>query len=223
MAPIYNPPASGGTSISNDEQYFTDLGLISGLSKIIDITGGNTFPTPDETYGVAAVITNNMLKWGTTYNTDSWVGWNIGTMSTVLMICYTTPSLSYVQHMIVCKELADSAKAYIGDDIYMSANSPASNPDVSQMWKEVGGVYTVMGSDATICREAGPLVSSSTYGSAIYVTDSVQKYWVKYGSTGNWMPIFSETDANITSFKSVGLWSRASDQRCTTPFTVWGA
>jgi len=221
MAPIYNPPASASAT-GADEQYFTDLGLLTGLSKLIDITGGNTFLTPDETYGTAAVITNNLLKWGAA-SASSWVGYNIGTMSKVLMMGYTTCSTSQLQYYFICKELADNSNEYIGQDSYFGANSPAS--PASEIWKRVGGTFTTMASDATIFggKTAFPVVSDPAYGWALYVTDSVQKYFLKFGSTGNWMPIFSETDANTTSFKSVALWTLAKNQRITSPFTVWGA
>jgi hypothetical protein len=224
MAPIYNPPASGGTSISNDEQYFTDLGLLSGLSKIIDITGGNTFPTPDASAGTAAVITNNMIKWGAAY-AESFVGYNIGTMSTVLAMGYTTVSRSGGNGPIISKELSDSSNAYGGNDFYWFVNSPATAGGAIYMYKRVAGTFTILGTDITIWSGGTqtPLPCDPGYGWAIYVTDSVQKGWFKSGPTGNFMPIFSTTDSTFDEFKSVALHSTALNMRNTTPFTVWGA
>jgi len=224
MAPIYNPAASGGTSISNDEQYFTDLGLLSGLSKVIDITGGNTFPTPDETGGVTPTISGNSIQWTGTYS-SSFAGYEIGTMSTVLAMGYTTVSRSGENGPIICKDLSDPANAYGGDDFYWFYNSPATAGGAIYMYKRVAGTFTILGTDITIWSGGTqtPLPCDPGYGWALYVTDSVQKGWFKSGPTGNFMPIFSTTDATFTSFKSLNLYSTALNMRNTTPFTVWGA
>ena len=126
MAPIYNPPASA-TATDADEQYFTDLGLLSGLSKIVGSTGGNAFPTPDDSYtgGTAAAVSDNILQWGAAA-ADSWEGFDLGgTMTKVLSLVYVYGSTAGYQYLIHSKDTLDDSDAYVGPDYYSGINSPA--------------------------------------------------------------------------------------------------
>jgi hypothetical protein len=228
MAPIYNPPASA-SSTDADEQYFTDLGLLTGLTKIVGATGGNTFPTPDDRYasGTAAAVSENILQWGAA-SADSWEGYDLGgTMTRVLTIVYIFQSTAQYQYLIHNKTTLDTSKANAGDDIYQSANVP-SIPKIV-MYKQVATTWTEMANDASIYAGTTtfPVPYNPAYGWAMYTsyTGGVgsQRMFLKFGSTSEWIPVLTTADTAIQEFKSVALWTLAKNERAITPFSIWGA
>jgi len=142
-------------------------------------------------------------------------------MSTVLVYGFNTPSTAQTAYILVSADVLDTSNLYVGQDIYIAGNEPAAPAYRSQITRRVGGTFTELGADSTIFGDS--LASSHGFGWALYVTDSVQKYFLKFGSTSEWLPIFSETDGSTTSFKSVAFQTLAKNQRATTPFAIWGA
>jgi hypothetical protein len=216
MAPIYNPAASA-TATQADEQYFTDLGLLTGMSKLIDATVADTFPTPDGTHGTAAVITNNLLKWGAA-SAHSWVGYNLGaSYDKVLMLTYIIPSTAgIIYNCQISEDALDVTNPAASDEEYISNQAPAG----TYMYKRTGAVWTALGTDTTIHQIA--LDSSAGYGTALYVENGTQKMFMKFGSTSEWFPIFSTSDGDLASFQAVAISSGGLNARCPTPFLVWG-
>jgi len=227
MAPIYNPAASA-TATDADTQYFTDLGLLAGLTKIVGATGGNTFPTPDDTYGTAATITNNILQWGAA-SAESWQGYNIGTMTRVLTIVYVYQSTAQYQYLIHNNSTLDDSNSLSGVDVYWGANVEALTPPKTLIYKRVGATVTEMATDATLYSgtTTAPAPSDPAYGWAFYTSyvgsAGLQRMFMKMGSTSNWIPVMETTDTEIQDFQSVAFWTLAKNQRCTTPFAIWGA
>jgi len=229
MAPIYNPPASSA-AIDSDTQYFTDLGLLDGMSEIISAKGATTFPTPTGSYssGTASVITNNLLKWDAA-SASSWEGWSLGgTYDKVLMLAYTICSTAQNQYpCLISKNALDESDEYVSDDFYMSANVPNTPVFATQMYKRTASTWTLLASDTTIYAGDSYVYhideTTPAFGTALYVEDGIQKTFMKFGSTSEWFPIFSTTDGDSTSFQSVAMWTLAKNQRVPTPFLVWGA
>jgi hypothetical protein len=215
MAPIYNPAASA-TATQADEQYFTDLGLLTGMSKLIDATVGDTFPTPDLSYGTAAVITNNLIKWGAA-SAHSWVGYNLGaSYDKVLMLTYIIPSTaSNIYSCQISEDALDVTNPVASDEQYMT-NQGAS----TYMYKRTGAAWTALGTDSTIHTAA--VDTAPGFGSALYVEDGTQKMFMKFGSTSEWFPVFDTSDGDLKSFQGVAIYSGGLNMRCTTPFLVWG-
>jgi len=225
MAPIYNPAASA-TATGADEQYFTDLGLLTGLTKLIDISGGDTFPTPTAGKGTAAAVSGNSLKWGAAI-ADSWQGYNLsgGPFTKLLTIVYISQSSAPYQYLFNNKAVLNVTTNY-PDDTYAAVNSPGT-PD-SSLYKITSTTWTALGIDATWYSgtTATPVPSDPPYGMALYTSYTggagSQRMFMRMG-TAEWVPLFTTTDGDTQEFQSVQLWTRASNQRAITPFTVWGA
>ena len=213
----YIPQVQGHSDLA----YFEDLGLIggsTGMAPIISQNGADTWGTPDETYGTAAVISTNVLKWGAA-SADSWVGYSLGaTYDKVLMITYTITSTSHnIYPCLISKNALDNTNSAVSNDFYMT-----NQTSTTQLHKRTGGSWTQLGaSDATIYTAI--IVSTPAFGTALYVEDGTQKMFMKFGSTSEWFPILSASDGDSTSFQSVAIWTSAKNMRCTTPFLVWGA
>ena len=128
---------------------------------------------------------------------------------------------------MISKNALDTSKEYASDDLYASANVPTTPVFATQLWKVTGGVWSTLGSDTSIYAGDSYIYNidetTSAFGTALYVEDGVQKTFMKFGSTSEWFPIFSTTDGDSTSFQSVAMWTLAKNQRCPTPFLVWGA
>jgi len=222
MAPIYNPAASSA-AIDSDTQYFTDLGLLDGMTAIISAKSATTFPTPDSTYasGTASAISGNLLKWDAA-SASSWEGYSLGgTFDKVLMISNTITSTSQNQYpCLISKNALDTSNEWVSDDFYMIANIPNSPHFATHTYKRTAGTWTLLSSDASIYGNVG--VTTPAFGTAMYVEDGVQKTFLKFGANSEWFPLFSTTDGDSTSFQSIAIWTLAKNQRVPTPFLVWG-
>ena len=226
MAPIYNPPASSA-AIDSDEQYFTDLGLLSGLSKIVSATGGETFPTPSEVYGTTAAVSSNCLKWesGTT---NSWQGYDLtgAPFTRLLTIIYVYQSVANYEYLIHNKEDLDNANDHSGDDFYLSSNSPSTTNTL--LYKRVSATWSAQGADTTLYAGKTPIAvpSDPTFGWAWYTSYiggvGSQRMWMKMGTTSEWMQTLAAADTDLQEFRSVALWTLGRSERIVTPFTIWG-
>jgi len=216
------------TSLGSDEAYFKSLGLLTGLKPLIAIKDGETFPTPSDTYGTSAAVTNNILKWGAA-SASSWQGYDLtgGPYTKLLSLVYVHQSNSQYQYLVHGKVAVDSADVYSGDDLYVGINSPA--PTSSEMlYKVTSTTWTSLASDATIWAGLTPVPTAydPPYGMALYTSYTggagSQKLFIRMGPS-QWIPLFSTTDTDTQEFQSVALWTLARNQRCITPFYVWGA
>ena len=210
----YIPQVQGHSDLA----YFEDLGLIggsTGMAPIISKNGADTWGTPDETYGTAAVISTNVLKWGAA-SAYSWVGYSLGaTYDKVLMMTYTIPSTaSNIYTCLISEDALDNTNSVASDEHYMT-----NQTSTTQLHKRTGGSYTTLGTDATIYTAS--IVSTPAFGTALYVEDGTQKMFMRFGS--EWFPVLSASDGDLTSFQAVAIQSGGKNMRCTTPFLVWGA
>lgn len=221
MAPIYNPPASA-TAADADTAYFTDLGLLTGMEKLIDASGGDTFPTPDASRGTAGAVSVNTLQWGAA-SADSWQGYDLagGPYTRLLSIVYIYPSTAQYQYLFNNKAVLDAATNYPAD-AYGAVNSPASVG--SSLYKITATVWTSIGLDMTMYSPT--VITGAPYGYALYTSYTggagSQRMFLKMGSA-EWVQMFSTSDGDTQEFQSVTLWTLAKNQRAITPFTVWGA
>ena len=223
----YIPQVQGHSDLA----YFEDLGLIggsTGMVPLISAGGGDNFPTPDDSYGTAAYVSGNTLKWGAA-SANSWQGYDLtgGPYTKLLSVVYTHQSTSQYQYLIHGKVAVDSADAYSGDDLYVAVNSPAGSN--SYIYKVTSTSWTELGADATIWSgtSATPLPSDRVYGWALYTSYiggvGSQRLFLKAGATSQWFQILSTADTDTQEFQSVVLWTLAKNQRSITPFYVWGA
>ena len=221
MAPIYNPPASA-TAADADTAYFTDLGLLTGMEKLIDASGGDTFPTPDASRGTAGAVSVNTLQWGAA-SADSWQGYDLagGPYTRLLSIVYIYPSTAQYQYLFNNKAALDAATNYPAD-AYGAVNSPASVG--SSLYKITATVWTSIGLDMTMYSPT--VITGAPYGYALYTSYTggagSQRMFLKMGAA-EWVQMFSTSDGDTQEFQSVTLWTLAKNQRAITPFTVWGA
>ena len=219
MTPIFNPTT---TAVDADTQYFTDLGLLTGMEKLIDATGGNTYPTPDASRGTAAAVGGNILQWGAA-TADSWQGYDLagGPYTRLLSIVYIYPSTAQYQYLFNNKAALDPATNYPAD-AYGAVNSPHSVG--SSLYKITATVWTSIGLDMTMY--APVVITSPPYGYALYTSYTggagSQRMFLKMGAA-EWVQMFSTSDGDTQEFQSVTLWTQATNQRAITPLTVWGA
>ena len=194
------------------------IGGSTGMAPIISKNGADTWGTPDETYGTAAVISTNVLKWGAA-SAYSWVGYSLGaTYDKVLMMTYTIPSTAgNIYTCLISEDALDNTNTVASDEQYMT-NQTAT----TQLHKRTGGSWTQLGASDTTIYTAST-VSTPAFGTALYVEDGTQKMFMKFGSTSEWFPVLSASDGDLTSFQAVAIQSGGLNMRCTTPFLVWGA
>lgn len=220
--PIYNP-ASAAASEDIHTQYFTDLGLLTGLSEIIKVTGGTTFPTPDAVRGTAATITLNLAKYGAAGAT-SWIAYNFSAVTKLLTICYTKPTQN--THIFHSTLDADVTKGYLGDNGYFTTinqNSSTVQYDIT------GGGLSSLSSDSTIFSPDAtgddwtPCIGIASYMQYTGAGDADQRIFLQFGSTSEWFPVSHTTDETHEEFKSMGLGCEGNNQRFMTPFYVYGA
>ena len=213
------------------EDFFTSLGLLggsTGMVPLISAGGGDNFPTPDDSYGTAASVSGNVLKWGTT-SANSWQGYDLtgGPYTKLLSVVYTHQSTSQFQYLIHGKVAVDPANVMSCDDLYVGINSPATSK--SYIYKNTATIATELDADASIWvgTPAVPLPSDRVYGYALYTSYigvvGSQRLFLKAGATSQWFQILSTADTDTQEFQSVTLWTLAKSQRSITPFYVWGA
>ena len=219
--PIYNPASAASVDIHT--QYFTDLGLLTGLDEIIKVTGGNTYPTPDVTKGTKT-ITDNVAKFAAILG-YSWLGFNFPAVTKLLTICYTKPT--YNTEIFHGTEDCDVASGYgTSDNGYFSL---VSNNGGTYQYDITGGGLTSISADTTVfAPDTFGDYWASCIGIASYMQftgagDADQRIFLQCGSTSEWFPVSHTTDETHEEFKSVGFGGLGYNARFMTPVYIYGA
>ena len=214
--------------------YFESLGLIggsTGMAPIISAT--TTMPSPDAyASNLTIAVTDSVLKYTQASASNKQFSFNLGASYSKLLIVsyFHTGTSTDFQAIGASTETWSGSQAtqnygfkfYLGGVYGTQARVYKNETD--------GGAWSTLASDTTIYPEVDG-ASSPVYGCAMYFEEDVQKQFFKFGSTSQWLRVFSLTDDTSASFGStdfqtilLGTGHDTGDVgRQIAPFYVWGA
>ena len=221
MSPIYNP-ASASTSTQADEEYFTEIGILTAsMSKLVD--GSIDYQAFDSTGGAAISITDSVAK-SDSSTAYSFAAYDVSGKTKILFLSYMHLGAQTIPGGLGIHDSTTYGPLGTGG---------ASNKDLYQMgifdneislYKTTGATptWTALSADTTIGYESIAHTTAAN-GLAIYADGTDVKTWVKLGSTGQWIPINSVSDSSHVNYDEVYLRYNGLNARFITPVYCWGS
>lgn len=217
--PIFLGVRPGGTEYATGETFFSEIGLLDGMTPYISDVFDWTVPTGN--FGEVCTQNLSLAQFASTAAGISYIGFNLDdTYSRVLVSVYGRGS-GFIQ--IAAQTSAVNAAVDLGTSYVFSSDSAGLD---SELIQRTGAVDTTLQSNTNIFQQSNP--DQGSWGFAAYIKGASppavgeQKCFTR-NSMEQWWPVVEDTSAIDThaAFRSVILRTETGGARFTLPFSVW--